>query len=78
MKTNNKSQPAETQDEAASKGVPAELSQEIVIAIADYLDVFIEIDLEVKQLKQGEEYGTNQNGTASSRCLGKAKRPSKE
>ena len=34
-----------------------ELPQEIVVAIADYLDVFIEIDLEMKQLKQGEEHG---------------------
>jgi hypothetical protein len=32
-----------------------ELPQEIVVAIADYLDVFIEIDLYQKQLKKGEE-----------------------
>lgn len=34
-----------------------ELPQEVVVAIADYLDVYIEIDLEIKQLKQGEEDG---------------------
>lgn len=66
MKTNNKSQPAEPHKQATNKGVPAELSQEIVIAIADYLDVFIEIDLEIKQSKQGEDNGTNQNSTATS------------
>jgi len=32
-----------------------ELPQEVVVAIADYLDVFIEIDLQIKQPKQGEE-----------------------
>ena len=31
-----------------------ELSQETIVAIADYLDVFIEIDLEIKQSKQGD------------------------
>jgi hypothetical protein len=59
MKTNNTSQPAGPQKEATNKGVPTELSQEIVIAIADYLDIFIEIDLDIKQLKQGEIDGTN-------------------
>lgn len=65
MKTNDKSQPAEPQEQATNKGVSSELSQEIVIAIADYFDVFIEIDLEIKQSKQGEENGTNKNSTAS-------------
>ncbi len=66
MKTNRKPQPEEPQEQATNKGVSSELSQEIVIAVADYLDVFIEIDLETKQSKQGEENGTNQNSTASS------------
>lgn len=34
-----------------------ELPQDLAIAIADYLDVFIEIDLYQKQLKQGVEDG---------------------
>lgn len=66
MKTNKQSQPEETQEQATNKGVSFELSQEIVIAIADYLDVFIEIDLELKQSKQGDEDGTNQNSSTSS------------
>ena len=59
MKANSKSQPEEPQDQAVNKGVSSELSQELVTAIADYLDVFIEIDLAIKQSKQGEESGTN-------------------
>lgn len=65
MKTNKTSQPEETQKQATNKGVSSELSQETVIAIADYLDVFIEIDLTIKQLKQGEENGTNQNSSTT-------------
>ena len=59
MKTNKQSQPEESQEQATNKGVSSELSQELVTAIADYLDVFIEIDLAIKQSKQGEESGTN-------------------
>ena len=66
MKTDSKSQPEEPQEQATNKGVSSELSQERVIAIADYLDVFIEIDLEIKQSKQGEDNGTNQNSTVTS------------
>lgn len=34
-----------------------ELPQEVIVAIADYLDVYIEIDLEIKQLKEkGDKY----------------------
>jgi hypothetical protein len=53
MKTNKQPQPEEPQEQATKKGVSSALSQEQVIAIADFLDVFIEIDLEIKQSKQG-------------------------
>ena len=66
MSKKSKSKPAESHKKAANKGVSVELSQEIVIAIADYLDVLIEMDIYQKQLNQGEENGTNQNGTATS------------
>ena len=54
MSQQESSQPAESQKQATNKGVSVELSQEIVIAIADYLDVFVEMDLYQKQLKRGE------------------------
>jgi len=58
MSKKSKSKPAESQEQAIKKGVSAELSQESVIAIADYLDVLIEMDLYLKQLKQGDENGS--------------------
>ena len=65
MKTNKQSQPEESQEQATNKGVSSELSQDLIVAIADYLDVFVEIDLALKQSKQGENNGTNQNSSTT-------------
>lgn len=63
MSNKSKSKPAESLEQASNNGVSVELSQEIVIAIADYLDVHIEMDLYQKQLKQGDYSNENINRT---------------
>jgi len=60
MKTNNEPQPVRSHKQATNKGVSTELSQDVVIAISDYLDVFVEIDLALKQLN---EQGVSKNGS---------------
>jgi hypothetical protein len=42
-----------------------ELTQEVIIALADYLDVFVAMDLELKQRKENN-YGVNQDSSTSS------------
>ena len=74
MSKKSKSKPTGSQEQATNKGVSVELSQEIVIAIADYLDILIEMDLCQKQLNQGDENGTNQNSSTSGWSMGKTQR----
>jgi hypothetical protein len=52
MSQQESTKPTESQEQTANKGVSVELPQEVVIAIADYLDVHIEMDLYQKQCKE--------------------------
>ena len=61
MSKKSNSKPTESQEQATNKGVSVELSQEFITAIADYLDVLIEMDLYQKQLKQEGSVNENNN-----------------
>lgn len=66
MSTNKKPLPAEPQDNAANKGVAAELSDEAIRNLTGFFDVLIQMDFAQKQRNErNDEDGNDLQNTAS-------------
>ena len=66
MSTNKKPLPAEPQENAANKGVAAELSDEAIRNLTGFFDVLIQMDFAQKQRNErNDEDGNDLQGTAS-------------
>ena len=55
MATKNQPQPAEPQEQAANKGVAAELSAEALHNLTGWFDVLIQMDLEQKRNERSKD-----------------------
>ena len=61
MSTKQEPLPAEPQDNAANKGVAAELSDEAIRNLTGFFDVLIQMDFAQKQKQRNERNDENDN-----------------